>query len=451
MFRCSRRFGKVVSGGAAAPFPSMSGLTITKFDGSHTYNQQKNIWVLLQEAMPLLAMPATYVALSLVKCVLHSALPLFVNSWYVTAAMCAGAGRIVAKGKSNHIVKDLRGKNVVITGASRGIGLHAAIQLSQMGANIHLVAREGAHVEAAMKAIRTAAKDGGTQTFTFSAVDFADLVAVQAFTSALQSEGRVIDILIHNAATLKFENRKASIGEDEMLVVNLLSPYVITEGLLPLIQKSSAGRIVNVGSSAHAGVTPELLQKYLNEGHHAPDHKHNALEHYGFTKLGLIYHTQQLGARSYNDADANNKASTDKVMDDDNGSGAPIQTLAAQQSPPTFVACCANPGGVVTDIYRDIKYATAIMHYFYYPFLLLMRTPYEGSQTIVNCCVRDDIVNGGVYMDCQHMPDSLSPVACNVKERATMMEWVERKLSAHIKTKGSSTSTTDETQQQQNA
>jgi NAD(P)-dependent dehydrogenase (short-subunit alcohol dehydrogenase family) len=430
MFRVTRSVAKVAAGSSQKEMPGvkMAGLTITKFDGSHTYHQKKNMWILMQEAAPLLAMPTMYVILSMVKYVLHAAVPLFVDTWYVTAAMCAGAGRIVAKGNTNRVVKDLQGKNVVITGATRGIGLHTAMQLAQMGANLHIVGRQGVHVGDAMKQIRAAAKGGAMQEVKFSAVDLSDLDAVQDFTLKLRKEDQAIDLLVQNAAALKFENRKVTpVGDDEMLVVNLLSPYLMTEGLLPLVQKSSAGRIVNVGSSAHAGVSREVLQKYLNEEHHAEGHKHNALEHYGFTKLGLIYYTQALGARSYLPTAAEGES-------------------AASVSTPTYMACCANPGGVVTDIYRDIKYATTIFHYLYYPFLLVMRTPFEGSQTIVNCCVRDDIVNGGCYMDCQHMPDSLSPVACDVDGRSTMMEWVQRKLIPQTE---ASAATSDRQQQQQ--
>jgi len=320
-----------------------------------------------------------------------------------------------------------------------------------MGANIHVIShnKDAAHVKAALDVIQKASQSSPflrsnsedniadevleKPEVVFTSVEFTDLVQVRDFCRRMRAAGTPIDILVNNAGILTQSQTITKFGDDEMLAVNLLAPYLLTEGLLPLVEKA-AGRIVNVSSSSHVAVGNLAVPKYLSGrgglwSETAVGHKYDGLEQYGFTKLGLIFHAQELATRSYPKKEPlSRQAQAAAALQ----SAAVLNAPAFPQQRPRYLSCSLTPGGVVTNIYRRVAYRV-IFEYLYYVVLLVLRTPYEGSQTVVNCCVRDDLVNGGYYMDCTYRPAALSRVACDVKERAAVLEWVNKKLQPFMK------------------
>jgi NAD(P)-dependent dehydrogenase (short-subunit alcohol dehydrogenase family) len=134
----------------------------------------------------------------------------------------------------------LQGKHVVVTGASRGIGLAIAHALRAHGARVTLMARDAHALEAA------AAELGGATAWHTVDVTDADGAAA-AFARA-----GAVDILVNNAgqaASAPFGRTEAALWQ-RMLDVNLTGAYHCIQAALPGMLDAGWGRVVNVASTA---------------------------------------------------------------------------------------------------------------------------------------------------------------------------------------------------------
>jgi NADP-dependent 3-hydroxy acid dehydrogenase YdfG len=143
-------------------------------------------------------------------------------------------------------VKRLEGKNVLVTGSSSGIGQAIALACAQEGANVALVARRAARLEAVAAQIRELG-----QTAAICVADVADdAQCLAALADATQQLGP-IDVLVNNAGTnLKNRSIQETTIEEwrRILEVNLTSAYVLTKAVLPDMIAREGGTIINIGS-----------------------------------------------------------------------------------------------------------------------------------------------------------------------------------------------------------
>jgi NAD(P)-dependent dehydrogenase (short-subunit alcohol dehydrogenase family) len=138
----------------------------------------------------------------------------------------------------------VKGKNVVITGASSGIGKVTAVELARLGARVHLICRDRARGEAALAEVRAA----GDAELVIA--DLAVQSEVRAAAEALAKLDR-IDVLVNNAGLILMERRLTSDGIEATFAVNHLAYYLLTHLLLPQLKNAAPSRIVNVASNAH--------------------------------------------------------------------------------------------------------------------------------------------------------------------------------------------------------
>lgn len=149
-----------------------------------------------------------------------------------------------AKQQWKGIADDLAGKQAVITGATSGLGRETAIALSKMGANITVVARNKVKAEKLAKEIET-------ETGQLIRTVIADLSSIEATVAAakeIKQSLTKIDILVNNAGAL-FNDRHTT-GEklEQSFALLLLSPFVMTEALMELLECSDQARVINVSS-----------------------------------------------------------------------------------------------------------------------------------------------------------------------------------------------------------
>jgi NADP-dependent 3-hydroxy acid dehydrogenase YdfG len=140
-------------------------------------------------------------------------------------------------------------KWVLITGASSGFGAAAALAFGRAGANLLLGARRTERLETVAKQ----ARQGGAPKAEFSLLDVARTDSVDAFVAWAAEHTGHLDVLINNAGGAKGLEPVAE-GRDEdwefMMQTNVLGVLRMTRACLPLLQKSSGGAILNVGSIA---------------------------------------------------------------------------------------------------------------------------------------------------------------------------------------------------------
>lgn len=144
-------------------------------------------------------------------------------------------------------MESLKGKNVLITGAGKGIGRAMAIALAQEGVNVGLVARTEADLLAVAKEI-----EGSDVRTAIATADVSSIDSVNAAVTKIKSELGVIDILINNAgigAFAAFMELEPSKWE-EIVKVNLFGAYYVTRAVLPEMIERKTGDIINISSTA---------------------------------------------------------------------------------------------------------------------------------------------------------------------------------------------------------
>jgi NAD(P)-dependent dehydrogenase (short-subunit alcohol dehydrogenase family) len=144
---------------------------------------------------------------------------------------------------------DLTGRVVAITGASSGLGLAAASRLAGMGAALRLLIRDEAKASRASEAILR--RVPGAEVATYD-VDLSDLVAVRRTVAEMTEREPRLDALVNNAGALLAERRTSAQGHEMTFATMVLGPFVLTNGLLPLLERTAAdagvARVVNVAS-----------------------------------------------------------------------------------------------------------------------------------------------------------------------------------------------------------
>jgi short-subunit dehydrogenase len=145
---------------------------------------------------------------------------------------------------------ELRGKRVLITGASRGIGESLARRFAATGARVALVARSADAIE------KLAADLDGTA----HPADLADPMQVATLINHVEDEAGPIDVLVNNAgvdltgALTDLEPERIQ----ELIAINLLAPMLLSRAVIPAMRARGRGHIMNVSSLAGTNALPGL-------------------------------------------------------------------------------------------------------------------------------------------------------------------------------------------------
>ncbi|MBL8386032.1 MAG: SDR family oxidoreductase [Burkholderiales bacterium] len=144
----------------------------------------------------------------------------------------------------------VRGKVVMITGGSSGIGLAAAKKIIEAGATVIIVARDAEKLAAAHAEIEACAKNGG-KVFTYSA-DVGDENACAEFAATVNNKHGGVDILVNNAGRSirrAIENSQGRFHDFERTMhVNYFGALRVTLAFLPGMTKKRRGQVINISS-----------------------------------------------------------------------------------------------------------------------------------------------------------------------------------------------------------
>jgi NAD(P)-dependent dehydrogenase (short-subunit alcohol dehydrogenase family) len=182
----------------------------------------------------------------------------------------------------------VRGKRVLITGATRGIGLAGAEALARRGANLAIVARDDARAAEAVRRIEAA---GGSKVDVLHA-DLSSQQSVRALAADALERYPHLEVLVNNAGAM-FATRRVSVdGIEKTWALNHLAPFLLTTLLLDRITASAPARIITTTSDAHKG---KLIP--FDDLNAERSYKSRGFTRYGESKLANILFTLELARR----------------------------------------------------------------------------------------------------------------------------------------------------------
>jgi NAD(P)-dependent dehydrogenase (short-subunit alcohol dehydrogenase family) len=181
---------------------------------------------------------------------------------------------------------------VVITGATSGLGRLAALELARWGAHLGVVARSERKVDELRQEIEGVTP--GTPVDAFIA-DLTSLRDVRRVGQQIDAHYGRIDVLINNAGVHAFSQRLTPDGFAEMVAVNYLAPWVLTNTLRDKLVASAPARVVSVASDGArwAGSIDPAHDLTVT----ADYTRREAMTLYFRSKLMDIMFTQELGRR----------------------------------------------------------------------------------------------------------------------------------------------------------
>ncbi len=142
----------------------------------------------------------------------------------------------------------MKEKQVVITGATGGIGYETARALAAMGASVSLVVRDESKGRMAMDQIR---QDTGNTAIAFFTADISSQKQLRNAAREILRHHPVIDVLVNNAGTWYSDFGLTEDHIERMFAVNHLSYFLLTHCLLGGLSASSSARVINVSSDSH--------------------------------------------------------------------------------------------------------------------------------------------------------------------------------------------------------
>ncbi|WP_371476408.1 SDR family NAD(P)-dependent oxidoreductase [Kitasatospora sp. NBC_00315] len=181
-------------------------------------------------------------------------------------------------------------RTAVVTAGTAGIGLETALGLAVAGFAVTVVGRSADRGAQAVDLINAM---GPAHPGQFLAADLSSLDQVRALaeriTAKREASGDPLAVLVNNVGAM-FPDRRELGGVEASFVVNHLSPYLLTELLLPALRAGAPSRIVNVTSGA-VGVAKRVFDAVEPPGGYYGFHW------YGRAKLANLAYTLDLAAR----------------------------------------------------------------------------------------------------------------------------------------------------------
>lgn len=143
-------------------------------------------------------------------------------------------------------------KNIVITGATDGIGLAAAVSIARKGYRIGLVGRNPQKGAIAREKIISLT---GNDQLDFFEADLSSIKNVKSLAEQIKTKYSSLDVLLNNAGGANRYKIITEEGLEKTFATNQMNYFVLTTELLGLLSENSGSRIVNVASNAHIGST----------------------------------------------------------------------------------------------------------------------------------------------------------------------------------------------------
>ncbi len=170
--------------------------------------------------------------------------------------MAAGVSLVAARRLRSRAGYSLRGRTVLITGGSRGLGLALARQMAAEGARLVICGRDAGSLERATASLANA----GAEVLSITA-DVTDVASVAEMVEAVRQRYGHVDVLVNNAGVIEVGPAKSmSLADyEEAMATNFWGMLYPTLALLPSMRALRSGRIVNITSIGGKLGIPHLL------------------------------------------------------------------------------------------------------------------------------------------------------------------------------------------------
>ncbi|WP_315065972.1 SDR family NAD(P)-dependent oxidoreductase [uncultured Clostridium sp.] len=247
---------------------------------------------------------------------------------------------------------------IVITGATSGLGKLVAIELAKRGSHLVLTARNKERAEITRKMLEDI---NPKAKIDFFFGDLSIMKDVRRVGQEIRAAYPKIDVLINNAGLHAFEQRVTSEGFSEMIAVNYLAPWLLTNILQDSLIKLGNARIVNVASEASRNHGELKLPEDLIDTSNFTNRGSSLI--YGKTKLLNIMFNEKLARQL-------------------SGTGVTVNAL--------------NPGFNVTGLGRELWFATVLERILK---LLHIGDPHKGADIILRLAIdyQYNGVTGGYF------------------------------------------------------
>jgi NAD(P)-dependent dehydrogenase (short-subunit alcohol dehydrogenase family) len=276
-------------------------------------------------------------------------------------------------------------RHAVITGATSGLGLAAVRQLAEFGARVTMVARDKGRAEDLVAELRD---QTGNERIAFEIADLSLMSEVHALCDRLLAAGEPVDMLINNAGALFNPRQQTAEGFEKSFALLLLSPYVLTERLSPLLLQAASPRIVNVLSGGMYSQKIKVHDLQSQRG------SYSGSVAYARAKRGLMILTEEWARRWRDDG---------------------------------IVVNAMHPG------WADTPGVETALPGFYRATKRLLRTPEEGADTAVWLATSTEAarVSGKFWLDREQHPSHLSDrTEESESERRQLLEILEELLDS---------------------
>ncbi len=182
---------------------------------------------------------------------------------------------------------NMSGKTVLITGATSGIGLEAAVMLARQGAQTVIVGRNPAKTEKCLGEIRQRAQSDAVESLL---CDFSSQASIHRLAAEFGDRYSRLDVLINNAGTVFAKRTLSEEGIEATFAVNHLGYFLLTQLLHETLMSSAPARVVNVASAAH-------YQGRLDFEDLGMEEDYGILRAYARSKLCNVLFTRELARR----------------------------------------------------------------------------------------------------------------------------------------------------------
>jgi NAD(P)-dependent dehydrogenase (short-subunit alcohol dehydrogenase family) len=271
---------------------------------------------------------------------------------------------------------NVRGKTILVTGATSGIGLHASIELARRGARVVIVGRDPARTEMSLATVR---REGGAKDVSALMCDFSSQSAIRRLADAFRAGNDRLDVLVNNAGGVNRTRGTTVDGIETTFAVNHLGPFLLTNLLADLIVRSAPARVITVASIGHRQGTLDFDDLGYERGY-------SIMRAYARSKLANVLFASELARRLA-------------------GTGVTSNSL--------------HPGSVDTRIWSGAPWwAKPIIQILFRPFFISAE---EGGSYIVALATRPELANvTGKYFD---KADMVEPSALGADRSLARRLW----------------------------